>query len=356
MTRWTRRGVLAAGLAAGASAPGWAQASCAAAPEGALTRWVMWPDLPLRTQEIYPGVLDGTIYLAGGLSPDAAPDALNILDTLFIFETRGADGACAGPGGAWREGARLPEPRHHPNLVGHGDRVFAIGGFHASQGGRWGMLANTTAYDPAADSWTEMAPMPAPYGETVAASLNGAIHLATGRQPNGEANSEWTDHGDRAAHYVYDPAEDRWREAAPNPTPRNSAAGAVLDGRLHVVGGRRVNAGNNTEHEAYDPATDSWESRAPLPQGQGGLAAAAAGGLLYAFGGEFFGPDGGGVYPQCWIYDPQADAWSAGPDMRTPRHGLGGVSIDGVVYAIAGATAAGGNGTSTLVEALIPSR
>ena len=337
MTGLTRRGFSAGLIALGAAAPAFSQQS----PGGS---WREGAALPIRIQEIYPAILDGRIYVAGGFEARDSDMIDAVSDALFV-STDNLDG--------WTALAPLPRPRHHPNLVGHAGALYAIGGFRATEAGGWTMIANTTRYDTQANSWSEVAALPRPYGETCAVSLGDLIHVATGRQPNGPANASWNDHGDRSEHYVYDATEDRWRRAAPNPTPRNSAAGAVLNGQFHVVGGRRVNAGNNTEHEAYDPQSDSWHQRAPLPQGQGGLALAALGGKLYAFGGEYFENDGG-VYPNCWIYGPQADAWSAGPDMRSPRHGLGGVTLNGEIYAIGGALRVGGNDTSSLVEIFTP--
>ena len=66
------------------------------------------------------------------------------------------------------------------------------------------------------------------------------------------------------------------------------------------------------------------------------------------------GDEGGGVYPQMWIYAPAADAWQAGPPMRTPRHGLGGVAIDNRIFAIAGATGPSARGTTGGVEVYAP--
>lgn len=337
MTRWTRRGAMAALMAASATGPVWARSRIR-------TGQPVWADsdpLPVRIQEIYPAVLDGRIYVAGGLEARNSPNVDAISDALFVSD----------PQAGWLRRAALPEPRHHPNLVGHAGAIHAFGGFRAGETGSWTMLANSTRYDPASDRWTEMRPMPSPYGETCAVSLAGHIHIATGRMPTGAANGQWNDHGDRGDHFVYDAGEDRWRDAAPNPTPRNSAAGVVLAGRLHIIGGRRVNAGNHAAHEAYDPAEDRWHSRAPLPQAQGGLAAAVVDNRIYAFGGEWFA-DGGGVYANCWIYDPDADAWSAGPDMVAPRHGLGGVAIGNQVFAIGGALRRGGGETSSLVQVL----
>ncbi|MBO6694332.1 MAG: galactose oxidase, partial [Henriciella sp.] len=81
--------------------------------------------------------------------------------------------------------------------------------------------------------------------------------------------------------------------------------------------------------------------------------AAAIGGKLYAFGGEYF-DNGGGVYPECWMYDPSTDTWSAIPDMPQPRHGLGAVAVSDSIYVIGGALKAGGNQTSPLVEIFTP--
>jgi hypothetical protein len=113
-----------------------------------------------------------------------------------------------------------------------------------------------------------------------------------------------------------------------------------------------VDAGSNAELEVYDPDADRWDSLAPMPQAQGGLAAGVAQGRIVAFGGEYFEAGAGGVHPETWIYDPARDAWEAGPDMLTPRHGLGGVSIGGTIYAVGGANAVGACGTTAKLEAL----
>lgn len=184
--------------------------------------------------------------------------------------------------------------------------------------------------------------MPVPQCETVGASLGGRIHMVTGRAPIGPANADWGDHGDVAAHQVFEPASGRWDTARPAPVARNSAAGVVLGSALYVVGGRTVRGGNTGRLDRYDPPDDRWETLAPMPQGAGGLAAAAGGGgSLWAFGGEYFGALGAGVYAQTWMYDPASDRWTEGPPMRTPRHGLAGASVNAAIYAVAGATISG---------------
>lgn len=359
----TRRVAIATGAAFGLTAGADATSLCTPVrlsdPETGLAlepgwRWQAINDVPVRLQEIYPATLDHEIIVAGGFSPDVASgEPMGVLDRAFRGVTWGDEQAPCGDGPRveWHEIAPLPEPRHHPNLVGHQAHVYAIGGFRVSPSGAWTMIPNLTRYDRQNDVWSETTPLPEPFAETCAVSLGGFIHVATGRQPAAASNGQWVDHQDSGAHFAFDPDAQEWTRRAPNPNPRNSAAGVTLDGKFHVIGGRRVDDGNKASHEAYDPVSDTWHSRAPLPQAQGGLAAAVSGGRIFAFGGEYFS-NGGGVYPQLWIYNARTDAWEAGPDMATPRHGLGGVSIDGHIYAIGGATGPSGQGTSNIVERL----
>ena len=310
--------------------------------------WSEGPALPIRVQEIYPAVLDGALYVAGGLSPDVEGGRIGITGRMFALD---ADAA------RWRECAALPTPTHHPNLVAIGQEVYAIGGFTAAQGaGAWAMSERVGVYTPESDTWRPGPAMAQPYAETVAANLDGRIHVVTGRRRAGGANRSWSDHADTTAHIVLDPASEAWDTAAPAPTARNSAAGAVLNGRLHIIGGRTVSGGNTPVHEVYESQTDRWASLAPLPEpeagphGSGGLAAAVLDGAIYAFGGEWFSASGGGVYAQVWRYDSGADAWSEAGRMPTPRHGLGAVTVGDAIATIGGAGRAGGADTSAVLE------
>jgi N-acetylneuraminic acid mutarotase len=297
--------------------------------------WLPRASLPWQTQEVYVAVWRGRIVIAGGLS--TVNNRFEVVDRTGIYDPA-AD--------RWEEGPRLPEPRHHPMLVaGSDDKVYAFGGFNDTPAGQW--TARTEAFVFDGTRWAAIAPMPAPQCETVGANLGGRIHLVTGRAPTGAANGDWPHHGDIATHRVFDPATSRWTEARPAPAPRNSAAGAIIDGMLYLVGGRTVMAGNMARLDRYDPRSDRWDVLRPMPVAQGGLAAASAGGRLVAFGGEF-----PGVHKTTWIYDPARDSWGAGPDMRTPRHGLGGAAVGATIYSIAGAVREGADGASGILEAL----
>nr|WP_241095041.1 hypothetical protein [Marinicauda algicola] len=254
MTGSTRRDFSLATLALAAASllPSAARAGQAPSPAG----WSRAPDLPIRVQEIYPAVMGGRIYVTGGLSPDMAPEQLNISDRVFSWA----------PGEAsWREEPRLPLPIHHPYGLEREGKLFAIGGFTAREGGRWSMSEVVHLLDPQTGGWRFGPQMPQPLAETVAINHEGTIHLVTGRRPSGFQNTEWPHHSDINAHLALSPGSDAWVTLPPAPTARNSAAGAAVDGRWHVIGGRTVSGGNTPVHEVYDFAANRWETLAPCP-------------------------------------------------------------------------------------------
>ena len=309
--------------------------------------WRAAAAIPYRVQEIYPAVHRGKIYLAGGLSPDVEPSAQGISSRVYVYDPRTDQ---------WTEGPSLPEPRHHPYLVSTGDRLFAIGGFVAANGGRWSASTDILSLDETARRWNKVAALQHPQSETVAAFLNGKIYLTSGRAPAGEANANWGDQRDISATQIFDPATLTVTAGPAAPSARNSAAAAVIGGELYVVGGRVVNDGNRATTEVFNPTTGKWRTRAPMPNAQGGIAAAALGGKLYVFGGEFFGAAGSGVHTESWVYDPNSDAWRAIPSMPVPRHGLGAVTIGDEIFVVAGASQAGADGTSNRLSVFTPGR
>ena len=394
----TRRHALALTSAAFATscADNKAISARSAAPEPApnLDTWSEGVPLPFPAQEIYPCAHSGKIHLAGG----------------FIAE----NGRITGPTAAhhyfspdpfrnftkWLSGIALPTARHHPHMISFDGKLLALAGFesHSEQAtwimqkscwreqGRSISQSQTDVFDDdgvrildricvssikcevgkdngvqenciGSCESLEFQPMPAlpsPCAEAVVGVTgNNTLHLAGGRTPKGEANANWNDHIDTDHHFVLTSLTGKWETAAPCLTKRNSAAGDVINGNLHIVGGRTVGGGNVATHEVYDHAEDRWRNATPMPQAQGGLAAAAVNGKLYAFGGEFF-DNGGGVYKEAWAYDPATDAWSALLDMPNPRHGLGAVALDGKIYVIGGALQASGVDTSNIVDIFTP--
>lgn len=300
-----------------------------------MAKWETKASLPFNVQEIYPAVHKGKIYVAGGLTVKG--DELDVYDEVVAYDPASD---------SWQESISLPEPRHHPYLVSHDGKLFALSGFTVAENDSWFASRDVLVLDEENKCWRKHPNhMSYPLCETVAASINGRIHLASGRRPKGLNNGNWSDHVDASSHKILDPSTMTWDCAHPILTARNSAAGGYLNDLWHVIGGRTVEGGNLDTHEVYDYKEDQWHSLAPLPQAQGGLAAAVMGEHIYVFGGEYF-TNGGGVYKKVWQYSPKEDKWQQVGEMPVPRHGLGAVTINGSIYVVAGATQAGAKGTS----------
>ncbi len=353
MSRINRRMVVAGGGAlAVAAASGTGRAIDVHDVEIPLGAWTRMADMLFPVQEIYPAPFwkapigpaslkpepFNIIVNAGGLTPSGT---YNVTAAVTYYDPLDDQ---------WRYGASLPEARHHIALVNNNGFLFGVGGFARDAGGGWQMRANNWRIGGINEPWEEMARLPHPQAETVCASLGGFIHVAGGRAPAGSINRDWSDHIDTDEHWLYDPAEDRWSALAPLPTPRNSAAGVVVNNVLYVIGGRTVNDGNTSDVDVYDPLSDRWEKARPMPKAQAGLAAAVLRGKIYVFGGEYFTPGGGGVFAEAWEYDPRADRWRAIAAMPRPRHGLGAVTLSNSIYVAGGALQAGGTGTSAALD------
>ena len=309
--------------------------------------WDERAPMPWAIQEIYAAAWGERIITAGGLA--ARPDGLHISDRTAIYDIRRD---------VWEEGPHLPEARHHPMIVVADGKPYALGGYRRSEQGDWTSTTDIWVLD---GDWTPAGTMPAPQAETVGVEYAGRIHLIGGRAPHGSGDGGWNDQGDIAIHRIFDPRDARWEEAAPLPLARNSAAACVMDGAIWVAGGRTVADGGTGRLDRYDAVRDRWDTLAPIPpspatgrQVGGGLAMGTLGGRLIAFGGEWFGSDNtsraGGVFAETWIYNPMRDAWSAGPPMPTPRHGLAAAVLGAELYAIAGGAVVGGGEASPALE------
>jgi len=343
-----RRSLLIYGAASGLVSCGGpsAKASAEQIAEKQAGRWTAGVSLPIAVQEIYPCAHKGRLHLSGGF----------VASNGRITGPTNAHQSWSPGEKAWTAETPLPTARHHPHMISFKGRLLSFAGFESPEG-QLGWIIQKTGWilSETGTSWGEFADLPAPAAEAVIGITgDGNLHLVGGRSWATEGKTGgWRDHIDTDHHFVLSELSGKWERAAPCPYKRNSAAGGVLNGQLHVVGGRQVGGGNLDYHTAYDHKTDRWHKLAPMPNAQGGLAAAILGGKLYAFGGEFF-DNGGGVYPNGWVYNPASDNWDSLPDMPHPRHGLGAVTLDGAIYVIGGALQASGVETSALVELFRP--
>ena len=174
----------------------------------------------------------------------------------------------------------------------------AIGWGGGCCGDAWG---NGLAYDPATDTYRELAPSPLaptqhPLGVWTGREL---VLFSSGLNP---VDDETYPAGfARAA--AYDPERDTWRRITPLPASGLGFGGAAgWDGREVLVAGDGASA---RAAFAYDPATNRRRSLAPMPFGLRNATAFWAWDRLLVWGDS---ESGRGL-----AYDPSADRWSVLP-------------------------------------------
>jgi N-acetylneuraminic acid mutarotase len=218
---------------------------------------------------------------------------------------------------AWTTRTLLPTPVHHAAAVTVGDRLFVLGGYTGGRV-RWEPVADVWEWNEARDAWEARAPMPTPRGALAAAVLDGRIHALGGAQRDA-----------LNVHEVYDPATNVWKTVNAMPTARDHLAAVAFRGRVWAVGGRSSFLGTQYANvEIYDPAADAWRTGPALPRGRGGLAAAALADRIFVFGGE--APFR--IFEATEMYEPQRDRWVAMAPMPTPRHGIGAAVVGAHIY------------------------
>ena len=224
----------------------------------------------------------------------------------------------------WRRVRSMPLGLNHSTAVAYRGRLYVHGGYTARRS-----LSSATSvllrYNPGRDRWTRLRSSPLPRAAHAAAVVHGRLYVAAGNELQGLAEQ----HG----HVRLSPATlETW--ALPCRPARNHTTGNAAGGYFYVLGGR--NESNMVRVDRYNPRRRRW-SRMPdrCRTPAGGIASARVGRQIVVFGGENLGPGGTTIAP-VEAFDTRRRRWRQLAPMRTPRHGLGGVSFEGRVYAIEG--------------------
>ena len=163
------------------------------------------------------------------------------------------------------------------------------------------------AYDPLFGAWTQVASLPAARHHHTAAVVDGKIYVVGGIFHDDEGEKVAT-----GLVEMYDPAADSWQQMAAMPTARHSHVAAVVSGKIYVSGGIAL-AETSDAFEAYDPVTNTWATLASLSEARADHASAAAHGKLYVFGGWASG-DGLDLVE---VYSPASNSWARAADLTS---------------------------------------
>jgi N-acetylneuraminic acid mutarotase len=322
----TRAHLIVASLFLAALVVGWAYfawsplAVCDAAEELPVWegQWTRGAPMPTARSEVGAAMLDGRLYVAGGLGGSGATDAFEVYDTATA---------------AWRSLPPLPGgPLHHAGLAAAGNLIILTGGYSDL---RFTPTRAAWAFDPAAESWRRLANLLAPLGAHTSQGVQGAVYVFGGA-PGGDI--AWR----------YDLAADAWEQLAPMADHREHLASGVLDGTIVVAGGRWGDQ-NSQAVAGFSTDMDQWMALPDMPTARGGIGAAVLDGRLYVAGGEEFSAQC--TFDRVEVFD--GERWMRTPPMPEPRHGLAAAADGNALYIVGGATRAQAQTLASAADVLL---
>lgn len=241
---------------------------------------------------------------------------------------------------------------HHYQPVIWDNKIYMVGAMTGNYPDEPPM-PKVQIYDPNADIWTEGGeiPLDRQRGGSGTVVYEGRIYIACGiTLGHTSGTNSWFDE--------YDPATDTWKELADAPHIRDHFHAVVLNDKLYCIGGR-----NSSYHEpdnfaaffgavveeidCYDFKKGKWSTLdTKLPIGTAAAGVAVLDGNILYFGGET--ATKGPVMGKTWLLDPIAETWSEMADMNQGRHGSQAIVYQGAVYIAAGSPKRGGGNTDTI--------
>jgi N-acetylneuraminic acid mutarotase len=295
-----------------------------------------------------------TIAILGGVVPDNSSGLFPPFATTTMMQFYSI------PDNKWSSRAPVPVAMNHINAAVVDGKIYLLGGLveHNSTPGRsWQApaVSDSYMYDPDTDVWTKLAHS-LPDGEERGSAAMGVfekkIFLAGGMfdlQLYGNSSQNTV-----SVVSIFDTETQNWMEVPPAakylPAPRDHAGAAVVGNKMYVLGGRNHGMyrmrGNVYILDLCDLEAGWTTSAAQMPTPRGGVAAGVVGTKIYTFGGEGDESVESGVFNEVEAYDVVTDSWESAGTMKVPRHGTYAASVDGRIYIPGGGILEGGEPVS----------
>ncbi len=300
-------------------------------------QWKMAAPLPKAIGEIEAATVSGKIYVLSGL--DNRPGVVSPTGYNWCYDPAT---------NAWTERKPMPVPAHHIMVAAWNDKIYVFGGFvRPPSFVAWQPIDRAWEYDPASDSWKELAPMPTPRGAGQAVEVNSKIYVIGGAQSNKPGDAGRADCPGSIDELVvgtveeYDPATNQWRGRSAMPTARNHFFAGAADGKIYAVDGRIgtvfVTKSDTIDLvEVYDPTTDHWAFASRAPTTRGDVTGDEHDGQLYVAGGEFQDFQRKMTFWAVEVFNPKTGGWSALPHMLVARHGFAAAFVGAKLHVMGG--------------------
>ena len=250
----------------------------------------------------------------------------------------------------WSKGQAPPLEMHHFQAVSNEGKVYVMGaltgGYPDEQ-----PIPNIYVYDPDTDEWSVGPEIPEGRRRGAAGAFvhDGKFYLVAGIQ-NGHTDGyvNWLD--------VYDPATDTWTQLADAPHQRDHVQAAVVDNKIIVAGGRTTSAATGQtleltrpEVDIYDMDSGTWTTlENDIPTERAGTTSVVLDDQLIVIGGESGAMEA--AHHQVEALDVETGEWTDLPSLNQGRHGTQAIVYNGKIYIAAGSGNRGGGPELTSME------
>jgi N-acetylneuraminic acid mutarotase len=267
--------------------------------------------------------LTGDIYVAGGyatLINQGSGEVSPSLATMDVYHPLT---------NTWNSRANMPVPVRGSSAAYAAGKIYLFGGFPST--------TQVQIYTIASNSWVSLA-LPAGTWESSVVAMPDGTFIVTGGQPNGQ-------------HFRYNPATNTTTFLAPLAQENHSLETALIAGKIIAAGGMVNTLTAVADVDAYDPVSNTWSATpANLSSPRSHMAAGAFADQMLLAGGTTNYVNGNPPFLSNFdVYDPVANAWTAGPSLPQGRReaagavsgntfyvfgGLGSAAVSNSVYAI----------------------
>lgn len=225
----------------------------------------------------------------------------------------------------WEARAAMPAAAAYFGLDAIDRRIYRVGGVEVG-----GLTDRLTAYDIDTDTWTDLEPLPVTAAYVTATALDGKLYAVGGATEDGD------DIVLLSSVHRYDPVADEWTAVAPLPRPRSAHRAAAASGKLYIVGGQEDVSALTNKVSVYDPATDTWSDVASAFTERAYPGVASHGGMLFIVGG-FVADDGGAaLLADLHRFDPATSTWTRLHDVRKPMALATATFVNDLLYVMGG--------------------
>lgn len=264
--------------------------------------------LPESLTSFGAAVLGDYLYVFSGHSGDAHGFGKDML--VNHFRRIEVDN----PEAEWQELA-MHEPAQSVSIVTDGEFIYRIAGLSfentADEDTEFRSTACFAKYDPVANEWTDLAPLPEPRSSLDAAVVGRKIFVAGGWNLQGESSrdAEWRDD---ILCFELDQPEASWKSIDGPGYQTRALSVAAHRGRFYVLGGIQQR-GMTRKVSVFDPDTASW-SEGPELRADARTAGFAT--SSFAVGGHLYYTGSSGVL---YRLSDSEDAWDVVDRLMFPR-------------------------------------